>query len=92
MGVATSDRQRSKIDDIWASMNASGADATAPPAGGSGTRLAEGKGKKATKKKKKANQKANKVMEENTKPCLRVVWSRRNKAMNTPAVFGDGLE
>ncbi|CAM9482836.1 unnamed protein product [Ectocarpus sp. 6 AP-2014] len=62
MGVATSDRQRSKIDDIWASMNASGAEATAPPAGGSGTRLAEGKGKKATKKKKKANKKANKVL------------------------------
>ncbi|CAM9681853.1 unnamed protein product [Ectocarpus sp. 12 AP-2014] len=62
MGVATSDRQRSKIDDIWASMNASGADATAPPAGGSGIRLAEGKGKKATKKKKKANKKANKVL------------------------------
>ncbi|CAM9937103.1 unnamed protein product [Ectocarpus sp. 13 AM-2016] len=62
MGVATSDRQRSKIDDIWASMNASGADATAPPAGGSRTRLAEGKGKKATKKKKKANKKANKVL------------------------------
>lgn len=58
MGAATTARQKSKIDDIWASMNASDAPL---PGGASGSGLAGGKGKGKTKKKKKANKKANKV-------------------------------
>lgn len=63
MGAATTERQRSKIDDIWASMNAS--EAPQQPGGASGSGVAGGKGKGKTKKKKKANKKANKV--KNTK-------------------------
>lgn len=58
MGAATTARQKSKIDDIWASMNAS--EATLP-GGASGSGAAGGKGNGKTKKKKKANNKANKV-------------------------------
>lgn len=58
MGAATTARQRSKIDDIWASMNAS---ESSQPGGASGSGVADGKGKGKTKKKKKANKKANKV-------------------------------
>ncbi|CAM9489055.1 unnamed protein product, partial [Hapterophycus canaliculatus] len=59
LGAATSARQRSKVDDIWASMNASDA---ALMSGASGSRPAGGKGKGKTAKKKKANKKANKVL------------------------------
>lgn len=51
--------QKAKIDDIWASMNASEA---SRPGGASGSGLKGGKGKEKTKKKKKAIKKANKVM------------------------------
>lgn len=58
MGAATSVQQRSKVDDIWASMNASDA---ALLGGASGSKSADKKGKGKTAKKKKANKKANKV-------------------------------
>lgn len=58
LGAATSDRQRSKVDDIWASMNAT--DPTLP-GGASSSRPTGGKGKGKGAKKKKANKKANKV-------------------------------
>eukprot|EP00752_Nemacystus_decipiens_P004172 g3815.t1 len=58
LGSAMSPRQKSKIDDIWASMNAAEA---LRPSGASGSALKGGKGKEKTKK-KKANKKANKVL------------------------------
>lgn len=58
MGAATTARQKSKIEDIWASMNASEAPL---PGGASGSGVADGKGKGKTRKKKKACKKANKV-------------------------------
>ncbi|CAM9801628.1 unnamed protein product [Pylaiella littoralis] len=59
MGAATTARQKSKIEDIWASMNASEAPL---PGGASGSGVADGKGKGKTRKKKKACKKANKVL------------------------------
>lgn len=60
LASAMSPRQKSKIDDIWARMNASEA---SRPGGASGNETSGGKGKEKTKKKKKAIKKANKVTE-----------------------------
>lgn len=60
LGAATSARQKAKIDDIWATMNASEAPL---PGGASGSGLKGGKGKGNKTKKKKANKKANKVIQ-----------------------------
>lgn len=57
LGTSMSAHQKSKIDDIWASMNAS---ETPAPGGASGSGLKGGKGKGKTNK-KKAAKKANKV-------------------------------